>query len=215
MLVPRPPLSLMTTARSSSSAASVSGSSSKSGSSSSGSISASRQQPGLARLELLVVVAEGLHRGVREPLAAHLVQAGVQAVGAHAAPEASVAAMSSQSWDAATYDRVSDVQQAWAEAVLERLRLRGDETVLDAGCGSGAVTRRLLERLPRGRVVAVDASAEMVAHAAAALGPRATVFQADLASLELDEPVDAVFSNAVFHWVLDHDAPVPRAARRR
>src|SRR4051812_43740108 len=114
--------------------------------------------------------------------------------------------MTSRSWDAATYDRVSDVQQAWAEQVLERLPLAGDETVLDAGCGSGAVTRRLLDRLPRGRVIAVDSSEEMVAHARAALGERATVFVADLATLRLDTPVDAVFSNAVFHWILDHDA---------
>src|SRR4051794_4995531 len=114
--------------------------------------------------------------------------------------------MTSSSWDASTYDRVSDVQQKWAEVVLERLPLAGDETVLDAGCGSGAVTRRLLDRLPRGHVIAVDASEEMVAHARVALGERATVFRADLATLRLHEPVDAIFSNAVFHWVLDHDA---------
>jgi trans-aconitate 2-methyltransferase len=105
----------------------------------------------------------------------------------------------SRRWDAATYDRVSDVQQAWAEEVLARLELRGDENVLDAGCGTGRVTRRLLERLPRGRVVAVDASAEMIEHARRALDDRATVLHADLSDLELPEPVDAVFSNAVFH----------------
>jgi trans-aconitate 2-methyltransferase len=88
--------------------------------------------------------------------------------------------------------------------VLERLPLRGDESVLDAGCGTGRVTRLLLERLPRGRVIAVDASEEMVEHARRALGDRATVLHADLTELELPEPVDAVFSNAVFHWVLDH-----------
>jgi trans-aconitate 2-methyltransferase len=115
--------------------------------------------------------------------------------------------MSSRSWDAGTYDRVSDVQDGWAGAVLDRLPLRGDETVLDAGCGSGRVTRRLLEKLPHGRVVALDASEEMVAHAREALPPeRATVIHADLADFALDEPVDAIFSNAVFHWVLDHDA---------
>jgi trans-aconitate 2-methyltransferase len=108
-------------------------------------------------------------------------------------------------WDASTYDRVSDVQAEWARAVLDRLPLRGDETVLDAGCGSGRVTSMLLERLPHGHVVAVDGSASMVEHARAALGGRATVFQADLAELELDEPVDAAFSNAVFHWVPDHE----------
>jgi trans-aconitate 2-methyltransferase len=61
-------------------------------------------------------------------------------------------------WDAATYDRVSAPQVEWALRVLERLPLRGDETVLDAGCGSGRVTRLLLERLPHGHVVAVDSS---------------------------------------------------------
>ena len=108
-------------------------------------------------------------------------------------------------WEASTYDRVSDVQASWARGVLERLPLRGDETVLDAGCGSGRVTAMLLERLPEGHVVAVDGSESMVEHARAALGDRATVFQADLTELELDEPVDAVFSNAVFHWVHDHE----------
>ena len=115
--------------------------------------------------------------------------------------------MTSRSWDATTYDRVSDVQDRWADAVLGQLALDGDETVLDAGCGSGRVTRKLLDRLPRGRVVAVDASEEMVAHARAALpADRASVFVADLTALSLDVPVDAVFSNAVFHWIADHDA---------
>jgi trans-aconitate 2-methyltransferase len=112
----------------------------------------------------------------------------------------------SRDWDAATYDRVSTPQVEWAERVLDRLPLRGDETVLDAGCGSGRVTQMLLDRLPSGHVVAVDSTASMVEHAKAALDPdRATVFQVDLTELELDEPVDAVFSNAVFHWIRDHD----------
>jgi trans-aconitate 2-methyltransferase len=108
-------------------------------------------------------------------------------------------------WDAATYDRVSDPQVEWAREVLDRLLLRGDETVLDAGCGSGRVTAMLLDRLPAGHVIAVDSSSSMVEHAREALGDRATVFQANLADLELDEPVDAVFSNAVFHWIADHE----------
>jgi trans-aconitate 2-methyltransferase len=113
----------------------------------------------------------------------------------------------SRDWDAATYHRVSGPQVEMAGAVLARLDLRGDETVLDAGCGSGRVTLMLLERLPRGRVVAVDQAASMVEHAREALPPdRATVLQASLTELALDSPVDAVFSNAVFHWVADHDA---------
>jgi trans-aconitate 2-methyltransferase len=110
-------------------------------------------------------------------------------------------------WDAAAYHRVSAPQLEWAAKVLERLPLAGDETVLDAGCGSGNVTQLLLSRLPGGHVVAVDSSKSMVEHAREALDPdRATVLQADLTELELDEPVDAVFSNAVFHWIQDHDA---------
>ena len=110
-----------------------------------------------------------------------------------------------RSWDAATYDRVSAPQLEWAGKVLQRLPLRGDETVLDAGCGSGRVTAMLLDRLPGGHVVAVDAAPSMVAHARDRLGDRATVILSDLTELELDEPVDAVFSNAVFHWVMDHE----------
>jgi trans-aconitate 2-methyltransferase len=109
-------------------------------------------------------------------------------------------------WDAATYHRVGTPQARWAERVLERLDLRGDETVLDAGCGSGRVTAMLLERLPEGRVIAVDSSPSMV-EAARELLPadRVETCVADVEKLELDEPVDAVFSNAVFHWILDHD----------
>jgi trans-aconitate 2-methyltransferase len=105
-------------------------------------------------------------------------------------------------WDAGTYHRVSHVHTEWAEQVLGRLPAAGSGTVLDAGCGSGRVTAMLLDRCEH--VVAVDAAPSMVAHARETLGDRATVFQANLLDLELDEPVDAIFSNAVFHWVPDH-----------
>src|SRR3990170_4634732 len=59
-------------------------------------------------------------------------------------------------WDARTYDRVADPMTAWGSTVLDRLPLRGDERVLDAGCGSGRVTEQLADRLPRGRVVALE-----------------------------------------------------------
>jgi len=109
-------------------------------------------------------------------------------------------------WDAATYDRVSDVQFAWALAQLERLRLNGDEVVLDAGCGSGRVTAELIARVPRGRAYGVDLSVAMVEHARASVGQRATILHQDIVELALPEPVDVVFSNATFHWVLDHEA---------
>lgn len=108
-------------------------------------------------------------------------------------------------WDAATYDAVSDPQFSWGMEVLERLELRGDEAAIDAGCGSGRVTAELIERLPRGRVLAVDASEAMVAKARERLGGRAEYMVADLAELTVAEPVDLVFSTATFHWVPDHD----------
>jgi len=123
----------------------------------------------------------------------------------------------SRDWDAATYDRVADPQLAWAREQLERLELAGDEVVLDAGCGTGKATAALLARLPHGRLYAVDVAPAMVAHARATLGERATVLCQDLLALSLPEPVDAVFSNATFHWIADHDAlfrSLYRALRR-
>lgn len=109
-------------------------------------------------------------------------------------------------WDAETYDAVSDPQLEWGMEVLERLELRGDEVAVDAGCGSGRVTAELIERLPRGRVIAVDGSAAMVEKAKERLGERADYLVADLVELELPEPVDLVFSTATLHWIPDHDA---------
>jgi trans-aconitate 2-methyltransferase len=109
-------------------------------------------------------------------------------------------------WDAETYDAVSDPQFEWGMEVLERLELRGDEVAVDAGCGSGRVTAELAERLPEGRVIAVDGSEAMVEKAKERLGERATYLVSDLVELELPAPVDLVFSTATFHWIPDHDA---------
>jgi trans-aconitate 2-methyltransferase len=111
-------------------------------------------------------------------------------------------------WDAATYDRVADPQEAWGLEVLDRLQPEGDEVALDAGCGSGRVTKHLIERLPQGRVIGVDAAPSMIEHAREALAPfgnRVELVTADLLELSLDRAVEIVFSNAAFHWILDHD----------
>ena len=112
-------------------------------------------------------------------------------------------------WDARTYDRVADPMTRWGTAVLDRLPLDGGERVLDAGCGSGRVTERLAERLPRGQVVALDGSASMIEAAQdrlARFGDRVEYVVADLGRELPIDPVDAVFSTATFHWVPDHDA---------
>jgi trans-aconitate 2-methyltransferase len=108
-------------------------------------------------------------------------------------------------WDAATRSYVADPQERWAREVLARLELRGDERVLDAGCGSGRVTRLLADRVPDGSVVAVDGSAAMSARARENLPPEIEVQHQDLLELTLGEPVDLVFSTAVFHHIQDHD----------
>ena len=109
-------------------------------------------------------------------------------------------------WDAATYQRVSVPHEEWARSILDRLELAGDERVLDAGCGSGRVTSMLIERLPEGSIVAVDGSPSMMEEVRSVLRPQDEALVADLTDLRLEEPVDVVFSSAVFHWVLDHDA---------
>ncbi len=110
----------------------------------------------------------------------------------------------SRTWDGQSYDRISRPMEALGRDVLARLPLQGDETVLDAGCGSGRITQALIERLPDGHVIALDASQSMVEAARERL-PGADVRLADLLELELQEPVDAILSTATFHWIADHE----------
>ena len=110
--------------------------------------------------------------------------------------------MPPREWDATSYDRMSDPQLAMARDVIDRLDLRGDERVLDAGCGTGRVAAVLAERVPNGEVIAVDASQRMVEEARKRGIP---AFASDLVELELDEPVDAILSTATFHWIADHE----------
>jgi trans-aconitate 2-methyltransferase len=116
-------------------------------------------------------------------------------------------------WDAPTYDKISDPMTRWGTEVMGRLQLAGNETVLDAGCGSGRVTEQLLERLPQGHVIGLDLAPSMLTEARrrlARFGSRVSLVQADLLDLGPDTlgghgPLDAVLSTATFHWVLDHD----------
>ncbi|MGI9145791.1 MAG: class I SAM-dependent methyltransferase [Chloroflexota bacterium] len=114
-------------------------------------------------------------------------------------------------WDASRYHQVARPHAAWGATLLDRLTLSGDEVVLDAGCGSGRVTAQLLERLPRGRVIAADHSPAMLAEARKTLAEWAPVqrvafIEVDLLDIDrvLPERVDVIFSTAVFHWIADH-----------
>jgi trans-aconitate 2-methyltransferase len=107
------------------------------------------------------------------------------------------------------YHRLSGPQVGWGKKVLSRLRLRGDEVVLDAGCGTGRLTAELVEALPRGRVVGIDLSQNMLTAARGHLGPnfgvRVGLVAADFLHLPFERAFDGIVSTAAFHWVLDHD----------
>jgi trans-aconitate 2-methyltransferase len=117
----------------------------------------------------------------------------------------------STAWKGNDYDRISAPHADMGSPALDGLDLDGGERVLDAGCGSGRVTERLMERLPHGSAVALDGSTSMLEEASRRLAPfgeRVSYVQADLGSppLPIDGLVDAIVSTAALHWVLDHDA---------
>ena len=116
----------------------------------------------------------------------------------------------SREWNAEEYHRLSAPQFLWGQRVLNDLHLRGDEWVLDAGCGTGKLTRLLLQNVLRGRVVGLDVSRNMVLHAQQNLRPdfgnQVQFVAADLLRLPFLCRFDGIFSTASFHWVLDHDA---------
>jgi trans-aconitate methyltransferase len=115
----------------------------------------------------------------------------------------------SKEWNATLYHQISAPQVSWGKKVLSRVSLRGDERLLDAGCGTGRLTRDLLEALPDGHVVALDVSRNMLeaarAHLEADFRGRVDFVQCDLLDLPFDQEFDGIFSTASFHWVLDHN----------
>jgi len=117
--------------------------------------------------------------------------------------------VSDTDWNAVAYDDLSDPMYEWGMAVLGTLELKGNERVLDAGCGSGRLTENLVERLPAGEVAALDFSPKMLEQARqrlAKFGARVEFVQASLEKFALAGKVDGIFSNAVLHWVPDHVA---------
>lgn len=115
----------------------------------------------------------------------------------------------SREWNASAYHRLSEPQVSWGKKVLSRLTLRGDECVLDAGCGTGRLTADLVEALPKGRVVGVDISQNMLTSAREHLNSVSdapvNLVAADLLHLPFEDAFDGIVSTAAFHWVLDHD----------
>jgi trans-aconitate methyltransferase len=110
-------------------------------------------------------------------------------------------------WDATTYHLVSEPQLQWGLRVLQRLELAGRESVADVGCGTGRLTAVLAARVPAGRVTGIDASPAMLAEARRQLQLLGVpLVRASADRLPFSETFDVLFSNATFHWVVDHEA---------
>jgi trans-aconitate methyltransferase len=107
-------------------------------------------------------------------------------------------------FDGARYTEASTHQQQWGERLIEALTLKGDERVLDLGCGDGLLTSHLALRVPRGHVVGIDASPGMLAVARERQGPNLEFELLDINALPYESAFDLVFSNATLHFVLDH-----------
>jgi trans-aconitate 2-methyltransferase len=112
-------------------------------------------------------------------------------------------------WNASEYARISTLQAAMAKEVLSLLDLKGTEQILDVGCGNGKTTAEVAARVPAGSVVGVDASASMIAFAAAhcdpALHPNLQFAVADARHLPYRHQFDRVVSFNALHWIPEQD----------
>jgi trans-aconitate 2-methyltransferase len=113
-------------------------------------------------------------------------------------------------WNAADYAANSVVQQTWAREIIAKLNLRGDEHILDIGCGDGKVTAEIARALLHGSVTGADASPQMIEFAKKMFTPKEFPnlrFRVlDARKIKFGRQFDLVFSNAALHWVDDHQA---------
>jgi len=111
-------------------------------------------------------------------------------------------------WNAEDYHQSSPAQRQWAQELIGKLQLRGNEHVLDIGCGDGKVTAEIAQHLRDGRVVGIDASSEMIRFASDHFPPDRypNLAFTEMAAQDITfrEGFDVVFSNAALHWVPDH-----------
>ena len=119
-------------------------------------------------------------------------------------------------WNAADYAANSVVQQTWARELIAKLDLRGDENILDIGCGDGKVTAEIARAVPDGLVAGIDASAEMIAFAKqifpAKKFPNLKFQVMNARRIKFSRQFDVIFSNAALHWVDDHEKILRGAA---
>jgi trans-aconitate methyltransferase len=123
---------------------------------------------------------------------------------------------SNPTWNAADYAANSAVQQAWARELIAKFNLRGDENILDVGCGDGKVTAEIARVVPDGFVLGIDASPQMVAFAKKTFpekqNPNLKFQVMDARKIKFARQFDVIFSNAALHWVDDHEKILRGAA---
>jgi trans-aconitate 2-methyltransferase len=111
-------------------------------------------------------------------------------------------------WNAEDYASNSSNQFEWAKELIPKLKLNGDEALLDIGCGDGKITAMIASFLPHGKVVGIDSSEEMIALARKSFpnchNPNLTFLKMDARNLTFREQFDVAFSNASLHWIIDH-----------
>ncbi|NOT66121.1 MAG: methyltransferase domain-containing protein [Methylotenera sp.] len=120
--------------------------------------------------------------------------------------------MSAYKWNAKDYEKNSQAQQKWARELIAILNLTGTESVLDLGCGDGKVTAELAQLVAHGAIIGVDNSTPMIALAKERYPqsqyPNLTFQVMDASSLSFENCFDVIFSNAVLHWVRNHQPVV-------
>ena len=120
-------------------------------------------------------------------------------------------------WNAADYHKSSPAQQLWAKELIAKLRLSNNSRVLDIGCGDGKVTAEIASQIPKGSVLGVDNSPEMIRFASDHFPPdkyrNLSFMQADAKALPFSDEFDVVFSNAALHWITDHRPVLAGIAR--
>lgn len=107
-------------------------------------------------------------------------------------------------FDGEKYRRASAHQKEWGAKLVSELRLQGDESILDLGCGDGVVTAQLAASVPEGRVLGIDASQGMIDSAREQRAGNLQFELMDIGAIDFDGEFDVVFSNATLHWVKDH-----------
>jgi len=107
-------------------------------------------------------------------------------------------------FDGKKYQKASAHQKEWGNKLISELNLKGDEKILDLGCGDGVLTQILSTLVPNGFVIGIDASKGMIEVAKEKESNNLKFLLMDIDNLDIDDKFDIIFSNAALHWVKNH-----------